>query len=192
MKCSFMPQNEDRKRQNICATEVAKATSQNPILRWTNLPWSWWGIEHLERKCRMFTTAFISYGGAQGPPLVGCHEGEELYRIYSPPYRPGYRGGPTLPKPRVQVPMMERGLELSHHNPMRWCYRLPARKPWRPPRPSAMILRGLMMNVEKGHKPTARVGVDPGAIQETILGTKPEPTAKALPMLIPKVCVPHL
>ena len=57
-----------------------------------------------------------------------------------------------------------------------------------------------MTNVEKGHKPTARVGVDPGAvwevvlgaIQETILGTKPKPAAKALPMLIPNVCVPHL
>ena len=50
-----------------------------------------------------------------------------------------------------------------------------------------MIFRGSMMNVEKGHEPTARVGVDPGAVQEvilgavweTVLGTKPEPTAKA-------------
>ena len=49
------------------------------------------------------------------------------------------------------------------------------------------------MNVEKGHEPTARVGVDPGAtIQETIPGIKPKPTAKALPALIPKMCIPHL
>ena len=48
-----------------------------------------------------------------------------------------------------------------------------------------------MMNVEKGHKPTARVGVDPGAIQETIPGIKPEPTAKALPAPIPEMCIPH-
>ena len=63
-----------------------------------------------------------------------------------------------------------------------------------------MIMRGSIMNVEKGHKPTTRVGVNPGAIQEVILeaiqetipGTKPEPTAKALPMPIPEVCIPHL
>ena len=97
-KCSFMLWNEDRKRQNICATEVAKAASQNPIPRQINLPWSWWGIKCLERKCGTFTTAFISYRGAQGPPLAGHQEGEGLYRIYSPPYRPGYRGGPTLPE----------------------------------------------------------------------------------------------
>ena len=117
----------------------------------------------------MFTTAFISYRGAQGPLLVGHQEGEGLYRIYSPPYRPGYRGRPTLPKPRVQVPMGERGLELSHHNPMRQHYGLPTRKPWRLLRPSTMILRGSMVNIEKGHEPTARVGVNPGAIQEVIL-----------------------
>ena len=35
------------------------------------------------------------------------------------------------------------------------------------------------MNVEKGHVAAARVGVNPGAIWETILGTEPEPTAKA-------------
>ena len=159
-----MPQNEDGKRQNVCAAEVAKAASWNPIPRQINLPWSWWGIECLDRKCRTFTTAFISYGDAQGPPLAGHQEGEGLYRIYSPPYRPGYRGRPTLPKLRVQVPMGERGLELSHHNPMKWHYGLPARKPWRLLRPSMMILRGLMTNIEKGHEPTARVGVDPGAV----------------------------
>ena len=169
MKWSFMPQNEDRKRQNVCATEVTKAASQNPIPRWINLPWSWWGIKCLDRKCGTFTTAFISYGGAQGPPLVGHQEGEGLYRIYSPPYRPRYRGRPTMPKPRVQMPMGEGGLELSHHNPTRWHYGLPTRKHWRPLRPSAMILRGLTMNIEKGHEPTARVGVDPGAIREVIL-----------------------
>ena len=57
-----------------------------------------------------------------------------------------------------------------------------------------------MMNVEKGHEPAARVGVNPGAIQEVILeaiwetipGTEPKPTAKALPAPIPKVCIPHL
>ena len=58
------------------------------------------------------------------------------------------------------------------------------------------------MNIEKGHGSAARVGVDPGAIQEVILGTiqktilgtipKPEPTAKALLMPIPEVCIPHL
>ena len=37
-------------------------------------------------------------------------------------------------------------------------------------RPSAMILIGLMMNVEKGHEPTARVGVNPGAVREVVLG----------------------
>ena len=187
-----MLQNEDGKRQNVCAAEVAKATSQNPIPRQINLPWSWWGTEHLDRKCRMFTTVFISYRGAQGPPLVGHQEGEGLYRIYSPPYRPRYRGGPTLPKLRVQVSMGEGGLELSHCNPMRWHYGLPARKPWRPLRPFAMILRGSMTNVEKGHKPAARVGVNPGAMQETIPGIEPEPTAKALPIPIPEVCIPHL
>ena len=127
----------------------------------------------------MFTIACISYRGVQGLPLVGCQEGEGLYKIYSPPYRSGYRRGRTLPKLRVQVPMGERGLEPSHCNPMRWHYRLPARKPWRLPRPSMMILRGSMMNIEKGHEATARVGVDPGAIWETVLGTKPEPAAKA-------------
>ena len=129
----------------------------------------------------MFTTACISYRGVQGPPPAGHQEGEGLYKIYSPPYMPSYRRGHALPKPRVQVPMGERGLELSHHNPTRWCYGLPTRKPWRPLGPSAMILRGLMMNVEKGHKPTARVGFDPGAIQETVLGTEPKPAAKAPP-----------
>ena len=99
-----------------------------------------------------------------GSPSWGCQEGEELYRIYSPPYRPRYRGRPTLPKPRVQVPMGERGLELSHHNPTRQHYGLPTRKPWRLPRPFMTILRGSMTNVEKGHEPAARVGVDPGAI----------------------------
>ena len=165
-KCSFMPQNEDRKRQNVYATEVAKATSQNPILRQISLPWSWWGTEHLDKKCRTFTTVFISYEGAQGPPLVGHQEREGLYRIYSPPYRPGYRGRPTPPKLRGEVPMGERGLEPNHHNPMRWHYGLPTRKPWRLLRPSAMILRGSTMSEEKGHKPkpTARVGVDSGAI----------------------------
>ena len=56
------------------------------------------------------------------------------------------------------------------------------------------------MNIEKGHKPAARVEVDPGVIQEvilgaickTVLGTEPRPAAKALPMQIPKVCIPHL
>ena len=56
------------------------------------------------------------------------------------------------------------------------------------------------MNVERGHEPTARVGVDPGAIQEvvlgaiweTVLGTEPKPTAKAPPVLILEVCIPHL
>ena len=196
MKCSFMPWNKGGKRQNECATEVTKAASWNPIPRQISLPWSWWGIECLEKKYGMFTTAFISYGGAQGPPPVGHWEGEGLYRIYSPPYRPGYRGRPTLPKWRVQVPMGERGLELSHCNLMRWHYGLPTRKPWRLPRPSTMILRGSMTNVEKGHKPTARVGVDPGAIREVVLeavpGAEPEPAAKALPMPIPKVCIPHL
>ena len=195
-----MPWNEDRKRQNVCAAEVAKAASQNPIPRQINPPWSWWGIEHLDRKCGTFTTAFISYRDAQGPPLVGHHEGEGLYRIYSPPYRPGYRGRPTLLKLRVQVPMGERGLEPSHHNPTRWCYGLPARKPWRPLRPSVMILRGLMMNIENVHEATARVGVDPGtmqevileAVQETVPGIEPKPSAKALPTPIPEVCIPHL
>ena len=86
-KCSFMPWNEDGKRQNICAAEVTKAASLNPILRQINLPWSWWGIEHLDRKCGTFTTVFISYRGAKVPPLVGHQEGGGLYRIYSPPYR---------------------------------------------------------------------------------------------------------
>ena len=147
----------------------------------------------------MFTTVCISYGGVQGPPLVGHQEGEGLYKIYSPPYRPGNRGGHTLPKLRVQVPMGERGLEPSHHNLMRQCYGLPTSKPWRLLRPSAMILRGSTTNIAKGHKPTARVGVDPGAIQEvilgavqeTILGTKPKPAAKA-PLPILKVYIPDL
>ena len=156
--------NKGRKRQNECATKVAKAASWNPTPRWVSPPWSWWGIECLERKCGTFTTAFISYRGAQGPPLVGHQGGQGLYRIYSPPYRPGYRGEPTPLEPKVQVPMGERGLELSHHNPMRWYYGLPTRKPWRPLRPSTMILRGSMMNTKKGHEPTARVGVDPRAI----------------------------
>ena len=44
-----------------------------------------------------------------------------------------------------------------------------------------MILRGSMTNIEKGHEPTARVEIDPGAIQEVVLGTvpEPEPAAKA-------------
>ena len=84
-KCSFMPWNENGKRQNVCATEVAKATSRNPILRQINLQWSWWGIEHLGRKYRMFTTVYISYRGAQGPPFVWHWEGKGLYRIYSHP-----------------------------------------------------------------------------------------------------------
>ena len=54
-----------------------------------------------------------------------------------------------------------------------------------------MILRGSTTNVEKGHEPTARVGVNPGAIWETISGIKPKPTAKALSTLIPKMCIPH-
>ena len=83
MKCSFMPQNEDGKRQNICAAEVAKAASRNPILRWINLPWSWWGIKCLDRKCGTFTTVFISYGGAQGPPLVGHVKKEKGYTGYT-------------------------------------------------------------------------------------------------------------
>ena len=41
-KCSFMLQNEDGKRQNVCAAKVTKAASQNPILRQINPPWSWW------------------------------------------------------------------------------------------------------------------------------------------------------
>ena len=102
-------------------------------------------------------------------PSCRDREGEGLYRIYSPPDRPGYSGRPTLLKPRVQVPMGERGLEPSHCNLMRQCYGLPARKPWRLPRPSMMILRGTTMNIEKGHEPTARVGVDPGAIREVVL-----------------------
>ena len=191
MKCSFVLQNEDRKRQNVCAAEVTKAASWNPIPRWINLPWSWWGIECLDRKCRMFTTVFISYGGAQVPPLAGCREGGGLYRIYSPPYRPRYRGRPTLPKPRVQVPMGERGLEPSLCNPTRWHYGLPTRKPWRLPRPSVMILRDSTTIIEKGHEAAARVGVNPEAVRETIPGIKPEPTAKYLPALIPEMCVPH-
>ena len=195
-----MLQNKDGKRQNVCATEVAKAASQNPIPRWINPPWSCWGIEHLDRKCGMFTTAFISYRGAQGPPLAGHQEAEGLYRIYSPPYRPGYRGRPTLLKLRVQVPMGERGLELSHCNPMRQCYRMLTRKSWRLPRPSMMILRGSMTNVEKGNEPAARIGVDLGAIQEVLLEAlretipriEPETTAKVLPAPIPEVCVPCL
>ena len=54
-----------------------------------------------------------------------------------------------------------------------------------------MILRDLTMNVEKGHEPTARVGVDPGAVREAIPGVEPKPTAKALPTPIPKMCIPH-
>ena len=44
-----------------------------------------------------------------------------------------------------------------------------------------MILRGSTTNIEKGHEPAARVGINPGAIQEVILGTipKPEKAAKA-------------
>ena len=164
-----MPQNKGRKRWNECAIEVTKTTSWNPTPRQVSLPWSWWGIEHLEWKCRMFTTAFISYGGAQGPPLPGHRGGEGLYRIYSPPYRPRYRGRPTLLEPKVQVPMGERGLELSHHNPTRQCYGLPTRKPWRLLRPSRTILRGSTMNIKKCQEPTARVGVNPRAIQEVIL-----------------------
>ena len=38
MRCSFMLQNEGGKKQNVCATEVAKAAYQNPIPRWINLP----------------------------------------------------------------------------------------------------------------------------------------------------------
>ena len=41
MRCSFTLQDGGRKRQNICAAEAAKAASQNLILRWINLPWSW-------------------------------------------------------------------------------------------------------------------------------------------------------
>ena len=95
----------------------------------------------------------ISYEGVQGPPLVGHQEGKGLYRIFSPPYRPSYRGGRTPLKLRVQVPMGERGLEPSHCNPMRQCYGPPTRKPWRLLRPSAMILRGSTTNAEKGHEP---------------------------------------
>ena len=121
-------------------------------------------------------------------PLLWDIEKEKGYTRYTLlPYRPSYRSGHTLPKPRVQVPMGERGLEPSHHNSTRQHCGLPTRKPWRLPRPSAKILRGLMTNIEKGHEPTARVGVDPGAIQkvilgaiwETILGTEQEPKAKA-------------
>ena len=79
----------------------------------------------------IYHSVYLLHGGAQGLPFVGHLEGEGLYRIYSPPYRPGYRGRPTLLKPRVQVPMGERGLELSHHNPTRWHYGLPTRKPGR-------------------------------------------------------------
>ena len=183
--------NEDGKRWNVCAAKVAKATSQNPILRQINLPWSWWGIECLDRKCGTFTIVFVSYRGAWVPPLAGHQERGGLYRISSPPYRPRYRGGPTPPKPRVQVPMGERLLELSQHNHMRWYYSLPTRKAWRPLRPSAMILIDSMMNVEKGHKPTARVRVDPGAFREAIPRVKPKPAAKALPALIPEMCIPH-
>ena len=64
------------------------------------------------------------------------------------------------------------------------------------------------MNVGEGHESAARAGVDPGPgletdlgtiqetdlgpIQETIPGAKQEPTAKAAPTLISKVCIPHL
>ena len=58
--------------------------------------------------------------------------------------------------------MEERGLEPSHCNPMRQCYGLPARKAWRPPRPSTMILRGWMTNIEEGHESIARIEVTAG------------------------------
>ena len=118
----------------------------------------------------MFTTVCISYRGAQGPPLVQHQEGEGLYRMYSPPYRLSYRGRCTPLKPRVQVPMGERWLKPSHCNPMRWCYGPSARKPWRPLRPSAMILRGSMTNVEEGHKSVARIEVATGTSLEVTTG----------------------
>ena len=42
-----------------------------------------------------------------------------------------------------------------------------------------MILKGSTTNIERGHEPTARVGIDPGAIQEVVLGTVPEPKPAA-------------
>ena len=122
----------------------------------------------------MFTTACISYRGAQGPLLVGHQEGEGLYRISSPPYRLSYRGGHTLLKLRVQVPMEERGLELSHCNPMRQCYGLPTRLP----RPSVMILRGLTINVEEGHESVARIEVAAGPSLEVTAGPSWEGQAR--------------
>ena len=53
---------------------------------------------------------------------------------------------------------------------MRQPYGPPARKPWRPLKPSEMTLRGLMMNIGEGHESTARVGVDLGPSLEVNLG----------------------
>ena len=49
-----------------------------------------------------------------------------------------------------------------------------------------------MTNIEKGHKPAAGVGIDPGAVQEVILGTIPEsePAAKAPPHQFPRCVFP--
>ena len=181
MKCSFRLWNEDGKRWNICATEVAKATSQNPIPRWINPPWMWWGIECLDRKCRTFTTVFISYGGAQVPPLVGHQEGGGLYRIYSPSLQAQVQRWTYSAK--TEGSSAHGGKRVGTEPPQSYevALWLPARKPWRLQRPSMTILRDSTMNVEKGHEPSARVGVDPGAIRETIPGTNLSPHPKPSP-----------
>ena len=108
--------------------------------------------------------------------------------------------------------MEESGLDWTHCNPMRWPCRPPTREPWRLPKPSKVTLRGSTTNVEEGHESAAIAEVNLGPSPEVdlgpglevnlgpnletglgpILGTKLEPTVKAAPMLIPKVCGPSL
>ena len=74
--------------------------------------------------------------------------------------------------------MEESGLEWTPCNPMRRLSGPPARKPWRPLKPSEVTLRGSMTNIGEGHESAARAEVnlgpgletDLGPIQETSLG----------------------
>ena len=50
MKCSFMLQGEDRKRQNICGTEAAGAVYLNLNPGQTYPPWNLWVTKHPEKR----------------------------------------------------------------------------------------------------------------------------------------------
>ena len=50
MKCSFMPQGEGRRRQNVCATEATGAVFLNLNPGQNYLPWNLWVTEHTEKR----------------------------------------------------------------------------------------------------------------------------------------------